>query len=153
MKKVTVAGLLIYFFIFPLKTFACPEFLDVEMRKLGSKDQINFCEAYSGKTLLIVNTASNCGYAHQFTELERLHQRYKEDELAVIGFSSDDFFQEEDDEGDPELEAARAYARRRRLGPWRTKPDDSWERRQKELASMARAGFSFGVAKQALEEE
>lgn len=100
MKKVTVAGLLIYFFIFPLKTFACPEFLDVEMRKLGSKDQINFCEAYSGKTLLIVNTASNCGYAHQFTELERLHKRYKEDDLAVIGFSSDDFFQEEDDEGD-----------------------------------------------------
>ena len=64
-----------------------------------------------------------------------------------------DVMSEEDDEGDPELEAARAYARRRRLGPWRTKPDDSWERRQKELASMARAGFSFGVAKQALEEE
>lgn len=98
MKKYTVAGILTCLIVFPLRTVACPEFLNVEMRKLGSKDQINFCESYSGKTLLIVNTASNCGYAHQFTELERLHQRYKEDDLAVIGFSSDDFFQEEDDE-------------------------------------------------------
>ena len=98
MKKYTVAGILTCLIVLPLSTVACPEFLDIEMRKLGSKDQINFCESYSGKTLLIVNTASNCGYAHQFTELERLHQRYKEDDLAVIGFSSDDFFQEEDDE-------------------------------------------------------
>ena len=100
MKRYTVAGLLFYLVILPVRTLACPEFLDVEMRKLGSRDQVNFCEAYSGKTLLIVNTASNCGYAHQFTELERLHQRYKDDDLAVIGFSSDDFFQEEDDEDD-----------------------------------------------------
>ena len=42
MKKVTVAGLLVYLFIFPLKTFACPDFLDVEMRKLGSKDKLTF---------------------------------------------------------------------------------------------------------------
>ena len=43
-----------------------------------------------------------------------------------------------------------AYARRRRLGPFRVPYDDSWERRQKDLASMARAGFGFGLAKKIL---
>jgi glutathione peroxidase len=80
--------------------FACPEFLDTEMRKLSSKETINFCESYAGKPMLIVNTASNCGYTPQFTGLESLHQEYKDKGLAVLGFSSDDFFQEENDEAD-----------------------------------------------------
>ena len=45
---------------------ACPDFLNTEMRKLSSKERVNFCEAYAGKPLLIVNTASNCGYTKQF---------------------------------------------------------------------------------------
>ena len=79
---------------------ACPEYLDHEMRRLSSKETINFCEAYSGKAMLIVNTASNCGYTPQFDGLEALHREYQDKGLVVIGFSSDDFFQEENDEGD-----------------------------------------------------
>ena len=79
---------------------ACPDFLNTEMRKLASTEVINFCETYPNKPLLIVNTASNCGYTHQLAGLEQVHQRYQSDGLVVIGFSSDDFFQEEDNEED-----------------------------------------------------
>lgn len=79
---------------------ACPDYLNTDMRKLSSKEVINFCESYAGKPMLIVNTASNCGYTPQFEGLEQLHREYQDKGLVVIGFSSDDFFQEEDDEGD-----------------------------------------------------
>jgi glutathione peroxidase len=75
-------------------TTACPDYLNTEMRKLGSKEVINFCEAYPDKPMLIVNTASNCGYTHQLSGLEQVHQLYRDQGLVVLGFSSDDFFQE-----------------------------------------------------------
>ncbi len=53
--------------------------------------------------------------------------------------------------GDPEEVSAVAYAKRRRLGPYRVPLDESWERKQKDLASMARAGFSYGIAQSVLE--
>ncbi len=49
-----------------------------------------------------------------------------------------------------ELEAARRLARRRRLGPYRPTPVDSPEQRRRDLAVLARAGFSFTVARAAL---
>ena len=58
---------------------------------------------------------------------------------------------EDDDGEDAEVASARAYAKRRRLGPHRHPYDDSRERRQKDLAAMARAGFSYGVASDVLE--
>jgi regulatory protein len=57
----------------------------------------------------------------------------------------------QDSGGDWEQEAAQKYARRRRLGCFRSEPDSSWDRRQKDLASMARAGFGFEMAKRVLE--
>lgn len=79
---------------------SCPGFLNHSMRQLASTENIQFCEAYEGKALLIVNTASYCGYTPQFEGLEQIHREYEDQGLVVLGFSSDDFFQEDNDEGD-----------------------------------------------------
>ena len=87
--------------LFSTTVFAsCPDFLNHSMRKLASTEEVLFCEAYEGKALLIVNTASYCGYTPQFESLEKVHQTYLGNGLVVLGFSSDDFFQEDNDEGD-----------------------------------------------------
>lgn len=77
---------------------ACPQYLNQSMRLLRSEQSKNLCTAYAGHPLLIVNTASYCGYTKQFKGLEELYQRYRERGLVVIGFPSDDFFQESKDE-------------------------------------------------------
>lgn len=72
---------------------SCPAWLNETFRKLHSTDDINVCKEFAGKSLLIVNTASHCGFTYQFSGLESLHQRYKDKGLVVIGFASNDFRQ------------------------------------------------------------
>lgn len=43
-------------------------------------------EGYRGKVLLIVNTASRCGFTHQYEELETMYRKYKDDGLIILGF-------------------------------------------------------------------
>jgi glutathione peroxidase len=84
----------------PLAGAACPEYLDQSMRRLHSKEDVNLCEVTAGKPVLIVNTASHCGYTPQFKGLEALHQKYKDRGLVVMGFASDSFRQEADSEAE-----------------------------------------------------
>lgn len=78
----------------------CPAFLNHDFKKLRSSQSINLCTEYAGRPLLIVNTASHCGYTPQFKGLEALHQKFKARGLVVVGFPSDDFKQEANDEAE-----------------------------------------------------
>lgn len=52
-------------------------------------------EAYKGKTVLVVNTASKCGLTPQFEGLEKLNQKYKDKGLVILGFPSNQFANQE----------------------------------------------------------
>jgi Glutathione peroxidase len=65
---------------------------DITVTSLDGK-KIDFAQ-FKGKKILIVNTASKCGYTPQYAELEKLYQQYK-DKLVVVGFPANNFmFQE-----------------------------------------------------------
>src|SRR3954454_8649325 len=68
---------------------ACPALLDRSMPTLLDQPQ-SLCE-YAGSVLLVVNTASECGYTPQYEGLEALYRRYRERGLVVLGFPSNDF--------------------------------------------------------------
>ena len=82
-------------------TFAAPaaiadsSLLNVSYRPLAGEGQVNLQQAYAGKVLLIVNTASKCGNTHQYEGLEAMHARYKDSGFAVLGFPSNDFLGQE----------------------------------------------------------
>lgn len=79
---------------------SCPQYLDTTMRKLHSSEELNFCESFADRPMLIVNTASHCGFTPQFNGLEALHKKYEAQGLVVVGFASDDFRQEAKDEAE-----------------------------------------------------
>jgi glutathione peroxidase len=72
----------------------CPAFLDREFRRLHSSQKVNLCTLAAGRPLLVVNTASHCGYTSQFRGLQALYEKYGGRGLVVVGFPSDSFDQE-----------------------------------------------------------
>jgi glutathione peroxidase len=69
--------------------------LDQDFRLLAADDVVNLADTYSGKVLLVVNTASKCGNTPQYEGLEKLYEEYGDDGLVVLGFPSNDFFGQE----------------------------------------------------------
>jgi glutathione peroxidase len=71
----------------------CPAMLDHKFANLMD-EPVSLCQ-FRGKVLLIVNTASECGYTPQYEGLEALYRRYREKGFLVLGFPANDFGSQE----------------------------------------------------------
>ena len=72
---------------------ACPATLQHSFLRLQDEKPQSLCQ-YAGRVVLVVNTASFCGFTGQYKGLEELYSRYKDKGLVVLGFPSNDFAQE-----------------------------------------------------------
>jgi glutathione peroxidase len=63
-------------------------------KSLWTGDVVDFSQ-YKGKVLLIVNTASKCGFTYQYESLERIYLENKDKKFEILGFPSDDFLHQE----------------------------------------------------------
>ncbi len=73
---------------------SCPAILHQTFNRLQDEAPQDLCQ-YSGKVVLVVNTASYCGYTKQYEGLEKLYAKYNKQGLVVLGFPSNDFGQQE----------------------------------------------------------
>ena len=94
MKKFILIGLSLFMFFFKSLVMANYDkiFYDLKIESISGKI-INFSE-YKNKVVLIVNTASYCGFTNQYEELQKLWDIYKSKGLIVLGIPSNSFNQE-----------------------------------------------------------
>ena len=78
----------------PATSAACPAILKYSFNRLQDETPQNLCQ-YAGKVVLVVNTASYCGFTSQYEGLEALYGKYKDKGLVVLGFPSNDFGKQE----------------------------------------------------------
>lgn len=76
------------------KIATCPALLNKTFPRLQDDSPQNLCQ-YRGKVLLIINTASYCGFTSQYVGLEALYSRFEKQGLVVLGFPSNDFGSQE----------------------------------------------------------
>jgi glutathione peroxidase len=67
----------------------CPSVLDHKLVTLQD-EPVSLCQ-FRGKVLLVVNTASECGYTPQYEGLEKLYRRYRDKGFVILGFPANDF--------------------------------------------------------------
>jgi glutathione peroxidase len=73
---------------------SCPASLNFKFPRLQDEQMQDLCQ-YKGKVVLVVNTASYCGFTSQYEGLEKIYSKYASKGLVVIGFPSNDFGQQE----------------------------------------------------------
>ena len=74
----------------PVHAAPCPALFDRSLPRLQDEKPQNLCQ-YKGRVVVVVNTASFCGFTSQYKGLEALYARYRERGLVVLGFPSNDF--------------------------------------------------------------
>ena len=100
MKKIILIGLSIIMFFFKSSVLANYEKIFYDFNIEGISGEVIDFNEYKGKAVLIVNTASYCGFTNQYDDLQKLWDMYKSRGLIVLGIPSDSFNQEKksDDE-------------------------------------------------------
>jgi glutathione peroxidase len=74
-------------------TSATPPALDFTMKDIDGKDVV--LTTFAGKVVLMVNTASKCGYTPQYKELQAVYEKYKDQGLVILGFPANEFGEQE----------------------------------------------------------
>ena len=95
--RIVFAGLLLgcgWAFAQAASPAQCPAMLQHQFPRLQDEAPQNLCQ-YTGKVVLVVNTASFCGFTSQYEGLEALYARYQSKGLVVLGFPSNDFGKQE----------------------------------------------------------
>ena len=100
MRKIILLGLSVVIFFFKSPSFANYEkvFFDLNIKSISGK-VINFKD-FKNNVVLIVNTASYCGFTKQYGELQDLYEKYKSKGLIVLGVPSNSFNQEKKNNSD-----------------------------------------------------
>lgn len=73
---------------------SCPKLLSQQFLRLQDEAPQDLCQ-YSGKVILVVNTASYCGFTSQYDDLEKIYAKYKDQGFVVLGFPTNDFGKQE----------------------------------------------------------
>lgn len=81
------------------RTAPCPPLLAREFPRLQDERPVSLCR-FAGQVLVVVNTASFCGFTPQYQALEELNRRFAAEGLAVLGFPSNDFGEQEPGTGE-----------------------------------------------------
>jgi glutathione peroxidase len=89
MKKIVI-GMLLVFFAYNIQA---QDFYNLQANTIDGKTY-KF-EELKGKKVLIVNTASKCGYTKQYADLQKLYEKYKNDGFVILGFPANDFMKQE----------------------------------------------------------
>jgi glutathione peroxidase len=93
MKKLTILLIaIVSFSAFTIK-LSTPSFYDLKAKTIDGKD-FSF-SSLKGKKILVVNTASKCGYTPQYKDLEELYTNYKDKNFVIIGFPANNFGHQE----------------------------------------------------------
>ncbi|EMK01303.1 glutathione peroxidase [Leptospira sp. B5-022] len=86
--------ILLSIMIFTSSLFSAPKAVyDFTVKDIKGKDVA--LSKYKGKTLLIVNVASKCGYTYQYENLEKVYKKYKEKGFEIVGFPANNFLSQE----------------------------------------------------------
>jgi len=93
MKVLSIISMLLLISISTPASANCAPWLDEKVGKLHSKKTLDLCALTKDRPVLIVNTASHCGFTPQFKQLQALYDRYKDQGLQIIGFPSNSFRQ------------------------------------------------------------